>query len=274
MIQLLETVSLSLVGSYQRHLSPRKGFNCAYRMLHRDLSCSAYFAQQVQTQGIRRAIPALRSRFQACKAAHLILQANAEEERRKRQRWDWTNCCDGDVACQSPGACYDADHPWHCGEDGCAPLDSCEVGECAVCGGSEVLDVAGCTGCECSFFWAGSPNLERSRFTHILEGDTVCRELRWRLALAPKPKFYKCWDNSMLNVQRKTYTQNCGRWDRVSDWRQCIAPWMPWSWMAVCKCERWPVVKPFILSFNRISITSPVLIVGVQYRSRNAPCMI
>ncbi|WP_242032792.1 membrane protein insertion efficiency factor YidD [Oscillatoria sp. FACHB-1406] len=36
----IDSLAIAAIGVYQRHLSPRKGFACAYRVLHNRDSCS------------------------------------------------------------------------------------------------------------------------------------------------------------------------------------------------------------------------------------------
>lgn len=140
MPNVLDRCSLTLVDLYQRHLSPRKGFCCAYRVLHHDLSCSAYFRQQVQQQGAWDAIAPLRSRLKACQAAHQVLAAQAEdaeesEDSRRRQTWDYsdcgTDCCNGSdpEACNPPRPCdQNLNGEWDCCEADCG--DCVSVRDC------------------------------------------------------------------------------------------------------------------------------------------------
>lgn len=57
------------VRSYQRTLSPRKGFSCAHRVVFKGSSCSQYFIDQLDRGGFRHGLTALRSRLASCRAA-------------------------------------------------------------------------------------------------------------------------------------------------------------------------------------------------------------
>jgi putative component of membrane protein insertase Oxa1/YidC/SpoIIIJ protein YidD len=64
----------ALITTYQKKISPKKGFSCAHRVLHRSESCSQYIKRIILEQGLIRAIPLSRQRFQACKAASQVLK--------------------------------------------------------------------------------------------------------------------------------------------------------------------------------------------------------
>lgn len=74
-----------LITGYQTHLSPRKGFSCAYRVLHRSESCSQYAKRTILECGIQQAMPLIRQRFQACKLANQTLKASIQRHRTKQQ---------------------------------------------------------------------------------------------------------------------------------------------------------------------------------------------
>ncbi len=74
-----------LITGYQKHLSPRKGFSCAYRVLHRSESCSQYTKRTILEGGIQQAMPLIQQRFQACKQANQTLKARIERQQAKQQ---------------------------------------------------------------------------------------------------------------------------------------------------------------------------------------------
>ncbi|WP_019010742.1 membrane protein insertion efficiency factor YidD [Deinococcus aquatilis] len=65
----LDTSALSVIGFYQRWLSPYKGFRCAHAALYGGESCSAAVARLIGEQGLMGSAPAVRARFQACRGA-------------------------------------------------------------------------------------------------------------------------------------------------------------------------------------------------------------
>ncbi|WP_456824480.1 membrane protein insertion efficiency factor YidD [Cellulomonas sp. P5_E12] len=63
----------SLIGLYQRHLSPRKGWACAHRVAHGGASCSAAVREILTRSGlVRGAVPTV-ARFVACYQAAQLL---------------------------------------------------------------------------------------------------------------------------------------------------------------------------------------------------------
>lgn len=84
----IDHLILAAILAYQRHLSPRKGFCCAHRVLHGGLSCSESVRQAIATDGLWRALPVVRARLRACRAAAWLLAARQEDDaaRRKRRR--------------------------------------------------------------------------------------------------------------------------------------------------------------------------------------------
>lgn len=63
------TLALGAIALYQRHLSPRKGFSCAKRVLDGGPSCSAAVASAIRSHGLLRALPLIVGRFRACATA-------------------------------------------------------------------------------------------------------------------------------------------------------------------------------------------------------------
>jgi len=47
----------ALIAAYQRHISPHKGFHCAYRVQHGGQSCSGYIKRMIHERGLMAAIP-------------------------------------------------------------------------------------------------------------------------------------------------------------------------------------------------------------------------
>jgi putative component of membrane protein insertase Oxa1/YidC/SpoIIIJ protein YidD len=89
--------AVQLINGYQKYISPRKGFSCAYRKLLGGDSCSQYAKHIVAERGLLEAIPAMRIRFQGCKQASLTLRSHSSAG----------TPCDGDFShCGSCVGCY------------------------------------------------------------------------------------------------------------------------------------------------------------------------
>ncbi|NJK70296.1 MAG: membrane protein insertion efficiency factor YidD [Microcoleus sp. SU_5_3] len=72
---LLDYVAIQAIQRYQKHLSPHKGFSCAYSRLHGAESCSEFFRKKVRTYGLSKAIPLFEQRLRDCKLANATLKA-------------------------------------------------------------------------------------------------------------------------------------------------------------------------------------------------------
>jgi putative component of membrane protein insertase Oxa1/YidC/SpoIIIJ protein YidD len=74
---MLQSASLGLIGLYQRHVSPHKGYGCALRACSGGRSCSSYAARAIARGGVRAGVILLRRRLRACAraAAHVVEKA-------------------------------------------------------------------------------------------------------------------------------------------------------------------------------------------------------
>ena len=170
----LRRAAASAIAGYQKHLSPRKGFSCAHRVLHGGESCSQYVKRVILEQGLWTAIPATRSRFAECKSANQVLQA-----RRNRCRLQATSRIEreeeerSDRSSQPQNDCYGVDGLLSCVDcaDPCSRIDCADCmnfkwGEQANCADPECgsgLDCSSlncnsldCSGCDCSGADCGS----------------------------------------------------------------------------------------------------------------------
>jgi uncharacterized protein len=77
---MLETVCVSNIELYQKHLSPLKGFGCARRIHTGRCSCSEFARRFVLKFGAVRARLILPARFRACAASHRALAMGERPE--------------------------------------------------------------------------------------------------------------------------------------------------------------------------------------------------
>ena len=82
-----------LITTYQRFISPYKGFCCAHRALHREASCSEAVKKLVMKYGMFRAWPFIVARFEDCRTAHFILMAKNKKKRKKTNKKENSNEC-------------------------------------------------------------------------------------------------------------------------------------------------------------------------------------
>jgi putative component of membrane protein insertase Oxa1/YidC/SpoIIIJ protein YidD len=92
---MLDRLALAAIGGYQRHLSPRKGFSCAYRVARGGTGCSGFAKAAIADLGLIRAIPLIRRRFADCRDAAEELR----EDRRKREKEKWYDRYDCSAGC-------------------------------------------------------------------------------------------------------------------------------------------------------------------------------
>lgn len=73
---VIRQIATNSISGYQKHISPRKGFSCAFRLLYKGESCSEYVKKTIAQDGLVAAIKKSRDRFQACREANHILKNN------------------------------------------------------------------------------------------------------------------------------------------------------------------------------------------------------
>ncbi len=79
---IIRRLALGLIRLYQIHVSPRKGFNCPYRELHGELSCSSYVSRLLQTESSFSAVFSESfKRFQDCAGASTQLASQSPRMR-------------------------------------------------------------------------------------------------------------------------------------------------------------------------------------------------
>ncbi|MEM8592784.1 MAG: membrane protein insertion efficiency factor YidD [Pseudomonadota bacterium] len=141
---MLANVALLGIYGYQRWLSPRKGYRCAYSVVHGGTGCSGYAKYAIRDHGLFRALPLIRARFADCKAAAVAFAAKREddgqEQRKKRENRREACCCAAEGAFYTPSACAGAGarsgsgkildlNPCD-GDIGCGSCDACSIDVC------------------------------------------------------------------------------------------------------------------------------------------------
>ncbi|MGA0539995.1 membrane protein insertion efficiency factor YidD [Neotabrizicola sp. VNH66] len=119
---MLSRGALLAIGAYQRHLSPRKGYACAYRVAHGGTGCSGFAKAAIAEAGLWRAIPAIRARFAACRDAaeelHNSPAGGESDTKRRRDSCDLTGCSGCDLPFRGCGRADDTPN-CDCAPDGC-----------------------------------------------------------------------------------------------------------------------------------------------------------
>lgn len=66
---LTQKTALWSIDTYQKHISPKKGFACPHRLLHGGLSCSNYVKELLLYQDLSKVIGLTKKRFHDCAKA-------------------------------------------------------------------------------------------------------------------------------------------------------------------------------------------------------------
>lgn len=127
-MQMTSSIGVALIEAYQRWLSSKKGFRCAYGVLYGSGTCSSIGKQIMREGGLFPFLRLMPEQFAACKLAAANLSTESEEEKRRReQKREWKR----EERCKLLGEfcadCGDYDLPFDC-----APEMEC--GDCSLGG--------------------------------------------------------------------------------------------------------------------------------------------
>ena len=148
---MLRSLALFAIRLYQRHLSPKKGFGCAYRLVYGGCGCSGVGYRLIRRYGVFSGCRLLRLRLAHCRFAytHYCAPAKPPAPVVKRvngmayyQRGDCVPC---DAGCLDMGGCDSCDlgapDACHCDTKSRAcdtlgdyanacPCDACDAMDC------------------------------------------------------------------------------------------------------------------------------------------------
>jgi putative component of membrane protein insertase Oxa1/YidC/SpoIIIJ protein YidD len=94
---IMKKTALHAISAYRRHLSPRKGYCCAYRVHAGGASCSAYGQRVIARYGVGLGLALLRRRLLACaweQGRHAVAPASQPSAMRRQAGF-----------CDAPGDC-------------------------------------------------------------------------------------------------------------------------------------------------------------------------
>jgi uncharacterized protein len=95
----MRLLALSAIDAYQKYISPRKGFHCAYRVHTGHRGCSALGYRAIRRYGVFTGLRILGGRFERCSEAKTRLLEEASPLNRQRGVCD---CVAIDVPCSAP----------------------------------------------------------------------------------------------------------------------------------------------------------------------------
>jgi putative component of membrane protein insertase Oxa1/YidC/SpoIIIJ protein YidD len=109
-------VGVKIIDSYQKYISPHKGFSCAHRVLYGGESCSQYIKRVMAEEGFGTVLSKYRRRFRACQEANLVWRSQMEnpetpseqqevdqQSPQKRPAYIDSACGDGACCCAEIG---------------------------------------------------------------------------------------------------------------------------------------------------------------------------
>ncbi|MBW4687442.1 MAG: membrane protein insertion efficiency factor YidD [Komarekiella atlantica HA4396-MV6] len=70
---LAKTMVINSIATYQKYISPVKGFSCPHRLLHGGDSCSNYVKRMLSEQKFHEAVQSSIQRFKDCAASSKTL---------------------------------------------------------------------------------------------------------------------------------------------------------------------------------------------------------
>jgi putative component of membrane protein insertase Oxa1/YidC/SpoIIIJ protein YidD len=123
----MKSLALGAIRFYQRFLSPRKGFCCAYAAIKSHGSCSALGYRAIRRYGVWRGIAVLDKRLEKCGVAYRRQQRHGV---RSRQAGFLDCACNAPAVCDLPcGDLPGCDMP-----HSCSKLMSCgDLMNCSAC---------------------------------------------------------------------------------------------------------------------------------------------
>ena len=133
---MLSKLSVFLIHFYQQHISPYKGYCCAYRAHTGEDSCSQFAKVTIEENGLFSSFPLINEQFKRCSLA----AEKIKEKRKKEKKHDSTSECLADTGCEcgsniipracskkksSGDSCGNSCDSNACGADSCDVIGNC-----------------------------------------------------------------------------------------------------------------------------------------------------
>ena len=83
---MLRYVGAGLIRVYQRYLSPRKGYRCAYGVLHGSGTCSSVGLEIMRSHGALAFLRLMPLQSDACRTAVATMQLQSEQDKRRKKK--------------------------------------------------------------------------------------------------------------------------------------------------------------------------------------------
>lgn len=135
-LNFIDRLAMAAIDTYKRHVSPYKGFCCAYRVHTGCASCSTLGLRAIRRYGLWDGLPLLRRRLRRCAVAHKRFAHGPIHLRRQGGYCDFS--------CDLP----------------CTGIDVDTAG--TACDG-----LSGCGGCDCGSWGGSRKSSEEEKYVYI-----------------------------------------------------------------------------------------------------------
>ncbi len=85
---MISQISIYGIEFYQKHISPYKGYSCAYRYYTGKDSCSEFTKKSILKFGFLKSIPYFVEYLKKCKRVYNINEGSTQEEKIERNKKD------------------------------------------------------------------------------------------------------------------------------------------------------------------------------------------
>jgi len=92
---VMDNVAIAFITTYQKYLSPYKGFRCAYSVFHNADSCSKHIVNCIKKYGLIGGWDNIKKQFSLCSLAKIKLQDKEEKEKEKEKCCQPADICSG-----------------------------------------------------------------------------------------------------------------------------------------------------------------------------------
>ncbi len=82
-MDIINKLALFSISFYQKRISPKKGYSCAYSAYYNDLSCSSYCKKEIQDNGLILGVYKTIDRLKKCKQASSKIKEKRKELKSK-----------------------------------------------------------------------------------------------------------------------------------------------------------------------------------------------
>lgn len=101
----MNKIALEIIRLYQRHISPKKGYRCAYGKLHDTYGCSGHIKNIIKKEGLISGFSKIQLQFKHCSEAAEELKKRKEGKEKRKNCASDIGACSCDAADCISGDC-------------------------------------------------------------------------------------------------------------------------------------------------------------------------